>query len=919
MSRRVSLPVLLAACHLIAMGFVHAQAAPETGSARTDRHGDPLPADAIARFGTIRFRSGFGLSFAVLSPDGKLVALNGGTDRIHLMDSATGLVVRDIPLSPPMGAMRAAFSPDGTLLATTDLTGTVQLRDVASGRLVQAFQGEQVDAQMTPAFSADGRVIAAAAGDPMNGGGACFAWEIASGRLLLKGKTLVNMNVEVALAADGKKLAAWGTHVDFGARGKGARSKVQPDESEVRNAVQLWDIQAGKELPQLHLNGPLGDVGGIAFAPDGKTIAVAERAGAVVLLNAADGKQIRQLGERSGERRVAGFLSRGALVLQFSADGKKLAVGREGVEIWETSTGKLLSAQRDPIGTVHSLVFAAGAVLACGTRGHAIDVWDAETGKVRGPANCPAGSITAIELSADARKLFTSDSIGQLSFWDVSSGATLHTELLMRGPSRVFAFPLDDTFFSAGVILSRHGKYAVHSGRLQNVRVRDLESGRDIVDLPMRNFGQLCACFSRDGTRVALAGRDFGQVAGPGAMPRHVAGNEARFESILNEGQIVEMCSAETGKVLRRFNGLKGRPHAVALSPDARWIAAAATSFDRASGPNEETCIWDAESGKQLASLSRSRTMVRFGASEPLVFSPDGKLLAVADGAGAVSFYEVTTGKKVGVLPCKSGGVGLLAFSPDGRVLAVGSGRPSPIPFGRQESSRTIQIWELASASIRKELAGHTGAATALTFADDGRLLASGSADTTAMLWDVTGQVLQPLPKNGLTAQDKDVLWRDLSSTDAARAYRAIVRLSAASEDAMALLAKMLKPVPPAPGDNELKRLARQLDSPRFTEREKAATALESAGKAAVPVLQAMLKQAPSPELRQRADRLIEQIERTQISTGGNVRSARALEVLENIKSPEARDLLKKLAQGRSDAVLTREAKAVLERLSAAR
>jgi hypothetical protein len=96
-------------------------------SPRVDLYGDPLPDGALARFGTIRFRSGSHSLFAVLSPDGKLIALNRGPDSVQLMDSTTGLIHRQIVLSPPIGALAASFSPDGTLLATINMMGGIEL------------------------------------------------------------------------------------------------------------------------------------------------------------------------------------------------------------------------------------------------------------------------------------------------------------------------------------------------------------------------------------------------------------------------------------------------------------------------------------------------------------------------------------------------------------------------------------------------------------------------------------------------------------------------------------------------------------------------------------------------------------------------------------------------------------------------
>ena len=80
----------------------------------------------------------------------------------------------------------------------------------------------------------------------------------------------------------------------------------------------------------------------------------------------------------------------------------------------------------------------------------------------------------------------------------------------------------------------------------------------------------------------------------------------------------------------------------------------------------------------------------------------------------------------------------------------------------------------------------------------------------------------------------------------------------------------------------------------------------------AMPARQA-LADKPSLEMRKRIDKLLEEIARDRPSAE-ELRSLRAVQLLEEIGSPEARELLQSLAKGWSEARQTREAKAALKR-----
>ncbi|MBL8793414.1 MAG: hypothetical protein JNM56_05900, partial [Planctomycetia bacterium] len=154
--------------------------------------------------------------------------------------------------------------------------------------------------------------------------------------------------------------------------------------------------------------------------------------------------------------------------------------------------------------------------------------------------------------------------------------------------------------------------------------------------------------------------------------------------------------------------------------------------------------------------------------------------------------------------------------------------------------------------------------------------------------------------------------WNDLASDEADRAYRAMRALATVPRQATSFFSERLRPVA-AVEPRALAKLIADLDSRQFAVRQQAAEELEVLGSQAVPALQEVLKGEPSLEVRQRVEELLDEADRL-ILSGRALRTWRAIEVLEHLGTPEARQLLTNLGKGTPDSRLTREAQAALAR-----
>jgi hypothetical protein len=297
-----------------------------------------------------------------------------------------------------------------------------------------------------------------------------------------------------------------------------------------------------------------------------------------------------------------------------------------------------------------------------------------------------------------------------------------------------------------------------------------------------------------------------------------------------------------------------------------------------------------------------------------LVVSPSGRLVAarlqLSDRQtpdwrkdSDIRIHDLAAGRQLLKVPESSQAV--FAFSPDDRLFAVAGA--SRVRFWETASWREVGSIDLASD---KDLA--PGPVRSLDLSPDGRLLATGHANSTILLWDAT---LRGGARGGpLTAAETEANWKALAEEDAPHGYAAVWRLVDDPQRSVALLRQQLQPTA-GPRPEVLGRLLNDLESESFHVRNAAEQELRAFGELAESGLRQALRENPALEKRRRLESLLDVLNPSAALTGEALRGVRAVQALERIGTVEAREVLQRLAQGTDSTRLTRAAKEALGRI----
>jgi WD40 repeat protein len=750
--------------------------------------------------------------------------------------------------------LKVVFSPDGKLLASAGENG-IRLWDVRTGKNVRGLRLEGLVSAV--AFSPDGKLLGADRG----------VWELSSGKRIYE-KEARFISSTVFLPDD------YPCHL----------IQFSPDGKTLVTAFRGLVLRSVATFQELRWDDGGDGVTTAVFSPDGKTIASGNVKGEVQLLDALTLKPLRQFQDRGTSVRAVAFSPDGKLL---ASSAKASDPADPAVRVWDVATGKGPVCLEGQKSTVNSLVFAPdGRTLVTGSQDR-ISLWDRESGKEVRQFTGHQGDVASVALSPDGKTLAAAGEDGTVRFWDAATGERIRPDDGHEGVVRSLAFSQD------GTALASAGDDTVYLWDVSSRKARRRFEGR--------SEDARSVAFSPDGNALASGHRGGGlclwdltgekeprQLGSEGDETFHVA--FAAGGSFLVSGQkngLASVWDAASGNRLRGIGEVASRKEyqpeysACALSPDGKVLVLG--------GLGLVTQLWRVADGKRILALEEEIS------GNAAAFSPDGKLLAVA--GSDVVLCDATTGIEVRRLVGHRPWVSSLAFSPDGRTLASAGGDDE------------IRLWEVSTGKERRRFRGHLPGffcVHAVAFSPDGRLLGSAGHDTTVLLWDVTGP-----PKEPPTMEQA---WEDLAEDDATRAFAGVCALVRSPRRSVPFLAERLRPVP-AVESRRLAGLIADLDSDAFAVREKATEELGALREVAEPALAAALAGKPSAEVRRRAKGLLARIHEP-VPPPERLRELRGVEALEYLNPPEARELLSRLAKGASQARLTQEAKASLERLN---
>ena len=631
-----------------------------------------------------------------------------------------------------------AYSPGGTFVATAGRDGRVRVWDPKTGQTFAVLAGH-AGRVLGLAFSPDGGLLATAGADHT-----VRLWEFPANMLDLARKTATAVPIFqpvlrftlpptltlddtnraevtcVAFSPDGRTLAAglddgrlklWDlggwrlSQFDAAAvGGPGAAAATVTRGRHSGSARPVWGVRT--------IAAHKGPVRCLAFADAGGLLATGgdDRA---VRVWAADGSKLIRALDRHADA---------VLAVAFTPDGKSLATANNGknptIRVIDTDTWKDVRRLIGHTGWVYALAVSHdGSLLASAGFDKSVRLWDLEDGAQRSLLVGHEQAVKGVAFGPDRRTLVSASTDGTARVWLSASRSHDAAEV-----SR------DKLLTHAAVAAAGSPVVVADETGLIQVFLTDLLTGgprggpNPTAGLPISRViaaapkGPIRAVAAAPDGRMVVAATDEGlsvwRVYNIGGRRPGVPGVQVGNLPL---------------PVARPVSFRTPRPvYAMTVDPDGKWLATLDADGVR---------VWDLRTlpfaTDRPVEVRPPNRILSIADGRDLAFHPKGELLAIAAGTGVR--LVTLAGLEVAAAPdAHDAPIEALAFDPAGTQLATAA------------TDGLIKVWRVnpgAGLALQAVLAGHTERVFSLCFNNTGRVLASGGADRTVILWDpITGQ-----------------------------------------------------------------------------------------------------------------------------------------------------------------------------------
>jgi WD40 repeat protein/tRNA A-37 threonylcarbamoyl transferase component Bud32 len=479
-------------------------------------------------------------------------------------------------------------------------------------------------------------------------------------------------------------------------------------------------------LPDVSVPGP---VRVLSFSPNGQRLAAISGPRTLTLWDLSQSPRVAVLGEPILHDAYT-------YTIDWSADSKLLvtaAYGEHSAILVNGTSGRTEWVVRQAPGAMAAMLHPDGKRLLTAGFDNVARIHSVDSGLPDGPPLHHAGYVSVARWSPDGNSIFTGSYDGTARVWRLP-------ELPVEPPDVANIRPGQN-----GRFLARQDP---KEGRDSPIMLHDMSDGR----LVGRSEPGYCAGLSDNGRLLLWDRKDkfevltFDDQQRPKAVSmfrsrfRRSSGNRPQSELSPDGSHAVITTDSrrwwvfdvrrEAGKSI----GVCEHPATCgpfAFSPDGRLFATAADRTDGEAGSS--ITVWE---------LASARATTKFLTPQPtarLRFSPDGRLLACAGETpglvgGAVRVHRCEDGQAVTPHMPHRGNVLHFDFSPDGRLLATGS---------RDSIAR---LWEVATGTLAAPEMAHPHHVVHLSFSADGKNLVTTTAANPALrVWKVaTGEALTP-------------------------------------------------------------------------------------------------------------------------------------------------------------------------------